>query len=323
MLTRRSLPLIAAIPLAAPRLARAAFPDRTVTMIVPYAPGGSADVLARVLAPEMAKVLGQSVVVELRPGAGGHIGGAYVASSARADGYTILLGSVSAATGPALQNLAYDPVNDLTPLGGIGTVPNMMVVSPQSPFHSVQDVIAAARARPGEITYGSSGPGTGSHLAGELLGAMTDTRLLHVPYRGSGAVYPDLMSQRLSFLLDAMGSASGQVTGGSVRAIGVSSPARSPVFPNVPTIAEQGVPGYEFSLWLGFFTRAGTPPDALARLEEANKIAVATPAVQEKLRQASAIAIPTDGAGFAAFFRADVARWADLVRSGRVRRLES
>ncbi|MDB5378624.1 MAG: Tripartite-type tricarboxylate transporter, receptor component TctC [Rubritepida sp.] len=322
MLTRRSLPLIAAIPLAAPGIARAAFPDRTMTMIVPYAPGGSADVLARVLAPEMAKVLGHSVVVELRPGAGGHIGGAYVAVTARADGYTLLLGSVSAATGPALQNLNYDPVNGLTPLGGIGTVPNMMVVSPQSPFHSVQDVIAAARARPGEITYGSSGPGTGSHLAGELLGAMTDTRLLHVPYRGSGAVYPDLISQRLSFLLDAMGSASGQVMGGSVRAIGVSSPERSPVFPAVPTIAEQGVPDYAFSLWLGFFTRAGTPPDAFARLEEANRIAVATPAVQERLRQASAIAIPTDAAGFSAFFRAEVARWAELVRSGRVRRLE-
>ncbi|MDB5413582.1 MAG: Tripartite-type tricarboxylate transporter, receptor component TctC [Rubritepida sp.] len=322
MLTRRSLPLIAAIPLAAPRIAQAAFPDRTISLIVPYAPGGSADVLARVLAPEMARVLGQTVVVELRPGAGGHIGGAHVASTARADGYTILLGSVSAATGPALQRLSYDPVNGLTPLGGIGTVPNMMVTSPESPFHSVQDVITAARERPGQITYGSSGPGTGSHLAGELLGAMTGTQLLHVPYRGSGAVYPDLISQRLSFLLDAMGSSAGQVTGGSVRAIGVSSPERSPVFPTVPTIAEQGVPGYEFSLWLGFFVRAGTPPDAFARLEEANMIAVATPAVQEKLRQASAMPIPTDAAGFAAFFHADVARWAALVGSGRVPRLE-
>ncbi|WP_207540204.1 tripartite tricarboxylate transporter substrate binding protein [Sabulicella rubraurantiaca] len=321
MLSRRSLPLLALVPLAAPRLARASFPDRPITMIVPYAPGGSADVLARVIAPEMSRILGQNVVVEQRPGAGGHIGGAHVANSARADGYTVLLGSVSMTIGPALQTLNYDPVGGLTPLGGIGTVPMMMVVSPESPFQSVEDVIAAARARPGEISYGSSGLGTGSHMAGELLGAATDTQLLHVPYRGSGAVYPDLIGQRISFLLDAMGSSAGQVRAGAVRAIGVSSAERSPAFPEIPTIAEQGVPGYEYSLWLGFFVRSGTPPDAFARLEEANRAAIATPVVQEKLLQTSAIAIPTDAAGFAAYFRADVARWADLARSGRVARV--
>lgn len=322
MLTRRSLPFLAALPLAAPSLARAAFPDRTVTMIVPYAPGGSADVMARVIAPEMSRVLGQNVVVELRPGAGGHIGGAYVANIARADGYTFLLGSVSKATGPAMQTLVYDPANELTPLGGIGAVPMMMVVSPGSPYRSAAEVIAAAREKPGEVTYGSSGLGTGSHLASELLAASTGTRMLHVPYRGSGAVYPDLISQRLTFLLDAMGSASGQARSGAVRALGVSSAERSPVFPDVPTIAEQGVPGYEFSLWLGFFVRNGVPADAFARLEEANRIAMAAPVVQERLRQTSAIAIPTDAAGFAAYFQADVARWADLVRSGRVQRIE-
>ncbi len=317
MLTRRALPL-----LAAPALAQTGFPDRTVTLIVPYAPGGSADVMARVIAPEMARVLGQSVVVELRPGAGGHVGGAYVANSARADGYTLLMGSVSQSTGPSLQSLNYDPVGGLTPLGGVGTVPMMMVASPESPYRSAADLIAAARARPGDITYGSSGLGTGSHLAGELLAAATGTQMLHVPYRGSGAVYPDLIAQRLSFLLDAMGSASGQAEAGTVRALGVSSVERSPVFPQVPTIAEQGVPGYEFSLWLGLFVRAGTPPDAFGRLEEASRTAMATPAVQEKLRQTSSIPIPIDASGFAAYYRAEVARWAGLARSGRVRRIE-
>ncbi|MBR0643063.1 Bug family tripartite tricarboxylate transporter substrate binding protein [Plastoroseomonas hellenica] len=323
MISRRSLPLLALLPLAAPRIARAAFPDRPVTMIVPYAPGGSADVLARVIAPEMARILGQSVVVELRPGAGGNIGAAYVASSARADGYTFLLGSVSLATGPSLTTLNFDPVGGLTPLGGIGAVPNMLVVSPESPFRNLADLLAVARAQPGAISYGSSGLGTGSHLAGELLAAATDTQLLHVPYRGSGAVYPDLIAQRINFLLDAMGSSSGQVRAGSVRALGVTSLQRSDVFPEVPTIAEQGVPGFEFSLWLGFFTRAGTPPDAFTRLEAASRAAIATPLVQQRLQEAAAIAIPTDAAGFARYFTADVERWAKLVAEGKIRRLEA
>lgn len=321
-LTRRALPLLTLPLLAAPHLARASFPDRPVTMIVPYAPGGSADVMARVIAPEMARLLGQPVVVELRPGAGGHVGGAYVANTVRADGYTFILGSVSKATGPSLQNLTYDPVQNLTPLGGIGTVPVMMVVSPDSPHRSVGAVIAAARARPGEISYGSSGLGTGSHLAGELLAAATGTQLLHVPYRGSGAVYPDLISQRLTFLMDAMGSSAGQVRSGAVRALGMSSRERSPVFPEVPTILEQGVPDYEFSLWLGFFVRTGTPADVFARLEAAHREAMTTPSVQQRLQQTSSIAIPTDAAGFAAYYRADVARWAELVRRGSVKRIE-
>jgi tripartite-type tricarboxylate transporter receptor subunit TctC len=317
MLKRRSL-LLAPV-LAAPAVAQVAYPDRPVTMIVPYAPGGSADVMARVIAPEMSRTLGQPVVVELRPGAGGHVGGAYVARSASADGYTFLLGSVSKAVGPALQRLAYDPVNELSPLGGIGTVPMMMVVAPGSPHQSVRDVVANARARPGEVTYGSSGLGTGSHLAGELLAVATGTELLHVPYRGSGAVYPDLIAGRLTFLLDAMGSAAGQARSGAVRALGVSSIERSSVFPEVPTIAEQGVPGYEFSLWLGFFVRVGTPADVTARLEAASRAAMATTSVQERLRQTSAIAIPTDAQGFSRYFRDDVARWSALARSGQVK----
>lgn len=322
MLSRRSLSRLALIPLATPRIARASFPDRPVTMVVPYAPGGSADVMARVIAPEMSRVLGQNVVVEQRPGAGGHVGGAYVATTARADGYTILLGSVAKSIGPALQTLNYDPVTELAPLGGIGTVPMMMIVSPVSPLRSVQDVIAAARARPGEISYGSSGIGTGSHMAGELLAAASDTRLLHVPYRGSGAVYPDLIAQRISFLLDAMGSAAGQARAGAVRALGVSSAERLAAFPDVPTIAEQGVRDYEFSLWLGFFVRSGTPAEAFSRLEEANRLAMATPVVQERLLQTAAMPIPTDAAGFRTYFRTDVARWAELARSGRVARIE-
>ncbi|WP_164868106.1 Bug family tripartite tricarboxylate transporter substrate binding protein [Rhodovarius crocodyli] len=327
MLPRRSLfahgAALATGVLAAPRLALAAFPDRPVTMIVPYAPGGSADVLGRVVASEMSKVLGQTVVVELRAGAGGHIGGAYVANTARADGYTFLLASNSNATGPSLQNLSYDPIGGLTPLGGIGAVPMMCVVSPEAPWQTFQELLADARRRPGALNYGSSGIGTASHLAGELLSAATGATFTHVPYRGSGAVYPDLIGQRISFLLDAMGSSSGQARSGAVRALAVSSTARSAAFPNVPTIIEAGVPDYEFSTWLGFFTRTGTPSDAFARLEEANIKAIATPEVQEKLAQTGAQPLPTSAAPFGEYFRRQVATWKGLVDSGKLQRIDS
>lgn len=316
---RRSLLALAALP----AVARAqGFPDRPVTMVVPYAPGGSADVLGRVVAPAMAELLGQSVVVELRPGAGGTIGAAHVASGARADGYTILLGSLSLASAPALQSIPFDPARDLVAIGGLGAVASLMVVAPDSPFHSLADVLAAARARPGQVTYGSSGPATGSHLAGALLAAQTGVELTHVPYRGSGAVYPDLIAGRISFLLDGMGSAAGQVGSGAVRALGITALQRSAQFPDVPTLAEQGVPGFEFLIWLGFFARAGTPEPARARLEAALAHAVGQPGVQEKLRQSGTQPLPPDGAAFGRFYAADVARWQALVRQGRLARLD-
>ncbi len=322
MTLSRRLVFALALPVLLAAAPVAAFPDRPVTLVVPYAPGGSADVVARVMAPEMAAALGHPVIVELRPGAGGHIGAAHVARAAPADGHTILLGSLSLATGPALQTLNFDPVRDLVPMGGIGAVPNLLVVSPESPHRSLADLLAAARARPGGISYGSSGPGTGSHLAGELLAAAAGVELLHVPFRGSGAVYPDLIAQRISMLLDGAGSAAGQVQAGAVRAIGVTSARRAESLPQVPTVAEQGLPGFEFSIWLGFFVRSGTPAPALAALEAAHRKALATPAVQARLRQSATEAIPTDAAGFAAYYRADVARWAEMVARGRLQRLD-
>ncbi|MBD0272342.1 MAG: tripartite tricarboxylate transporter substrate binding protein [Acetobacteraceae bacterium] len=319
---RRSL-LILPAAAALPRRARAqGFPDRPVTMVVPYAPGGSADVLARVVGPAMAEALGQPVVVELRPGAGGNVGAAYVAHGARADGHTFLFASLSLSTAPALGNAGFDPQADLVPVAGVGAVPNLLVVSPASPFLGVADVVAAARARPGEVSFGSSGPGTGSHLSGELLAAAAGIRLLHVPYRGSGAVYPDLIAQRIALLLDVMGSSSGQVQAGAVRAIGITSAARSPAFPDVPTIAEQGLPGFEFATWFGFFARAGTPPEAAARLEAAILHALEATAVRDRLRQAAAEPIPRPAAAFRPWFAREVERWRGMVASGRLARLD-
>jgi tripartite-type tricarboxylate transporter receptor subunit TctC len=321
MNSRRSLlilPLAAALPW---RAKAQNWPDRPLVLVAPYAPGGSADVLARVIAPAMSEVLGQQVVVELKPGAAGNIGAAYVARSAPADGNTFLFASLSLATSPALMRLTFDPLRDLAPVAGIGAIPNLLVVAPEAPFRKVQDLVAAAKAHPDAISYGSSGLGTGSHLAGALLGDMAGASFLHVPYRGSGAVYPDLMARRVDFLLDVMGSSLGQVQSGAVRAIGTTSLRRSPSLPDVPTVAEQGVPGYDFTTWFGFFVRQGTPEVVRRKLEEATVHALGTAAVQQRLAEVSAEPIPSPAAEFGPWFAGQVQRWRGMTNSGKLARL--
>jgi tripartite-type tricarboxylate transporter receptor subunit TctC len=310
--------------LAAPLLALPAraqgFPDRAVTLVVPFAPGGTIDVLARVLAPALSQELGQNVVIDTRPGAGGNLGAAHVAQQSRPDAHTILFTGAGLASSVSLTNLPFDPLRDLTPVAGVGAIPSLVVVSPQSPHADMRALIAAARAAPGSVTYGSSGPGTGSHLAGALLAEMAGLDLTHVPYRGSGAVYPDLIAQRITMLLDIMASSIGQVQQGAVRALATTSAQRSGVLPDVPTVAESGVPGYAFATWVGLFVRAGAPEASLARLEAALLAALRAPAMQERLRLATAEPIPADRAAFAAYFAADVERWAAMVRAGRLQR---
>ena len=320
--TRRaalSLPGAMALPL--PGRAQG-FPDRPVSIVVPYAPGGPIDVLARVMAPEMSVVLGQPVTIDTRPGAGGNVGAAYVAQAARADGHTLLLTGAGLASSVSLAALTFDPVRELTPLAGVGAIPSLLVVSPQSPYQNLPQLLAAARAAPGTISYGSSGPGTGSHLSGALLAAAAGVDLLHVPYRGSAAVYPDLIAQRITMLLDVMASAIGQVRQGAVRALAITSARRSDVLADVPTIAEQGIAGYDFDTWTGFFVRAGTNETAIRRLEAAVLHALQTASVRERLRISAAQPMPADAAGFGAYFRDDVERWARMLREGRLQRVD-
>ena len=298
------------------------FPARPVTMIVPYAAGGSADVVARPVAAEMSKVLGENVVVELRPGAGGNIGAEYVAKSARPDGYTILLASLSLATNVSLMKLTFDPRKDLAPIGGICTFPNILVVSAQDPARSLSDIVERAREQPGKLTYGSSGPGTSSHLSGELLSAAANIQLVHVPYKGSGAVYPDLIARRVTMLFDLMGSASGHIKGGQVKALATTGARRAAALPEVPTFAESGFPGFEFGAWLGLFAPDETPKDALARLEEAMLKAIATPDMKSRLAQMGGEPIPARAADFWKFFNDDAERYARLVREGTVKPIQ-
>jgi tripartite-type tricarboxylate transporter receptor subunit TctC len=297
------------------------FPSRPISMIVPYAAGGSADVIGRLVAAEMSKTLGHNVVLELRPGAGGNIGAELVAKTARADGYTVLLGSLSLSSNVSLMKLNFDPRKDLVAVAGIATFPNLMVTSTEGPYRSLKEAIAAARQRPGELTFGSSGPGTSSHLTGELLKAAAGIDMTHVPYKGSGAVYPDLISGRVNFLFDLAGSAMGYVQGGKVRALATTSSRRSASLPDVPTIAESGFPGFEFGAYLAVFAPAATPKEAIAALEDAIAKAIQTPAVKERLALTAAEPVPVSATGFQKYFNDDVERFARLVREGKLQPL--
>ena len=297
------------------------FPSRPIAMIVPYAAGGSADVIGRLVATEMSKTLGHNVILELRPGAGGNIGAELVAKTARADGYTILLASLSLSSNPSLMKLNFDPRKDLVAVAGIATLPNLMVTAADGPIRSFKEALAAARQRPGELTFGSSGPGTSSHLTGELLKAAAGIDMTHVPYKGSGAVYPDLISGRVNFLFDLAGSAMGYVQGGKVRALATTSTKRSSTLPDVPTIAESGFPGFEFGAYLAVFAPVATPKEAIAILEDAVAKAIRAPIVKERLALIAAEPVPVSAAGFQKYFNDDVERFARLVREGKIQPL--
>lgn len=291
-------------------------------MIVPYAGGGASDTLARVLAKKMGDALGQSVIVELRPGAGGHIGATYVARQAKPDGYTILFAASSLASNVSLLKRGFEPRKELAAIAGVASIPNLMVTSADGPDKSAADMLNRAKKDPNAITFGSSGLGTGSHLTGELLMAASGLRMTHVPYKGSGLVYQDLISGRVSVLFDVTASSIPQLQGGKVRALAVTSRKRVPVLPNVPTLSEL-LPGFEMATWFGMFAPAGTPQDILEKLSEATRSAVQSPEMQERLKPIGAEPIPTKPAEFAKYFAADVAVWEDLVKRGKISPIEN
>jgi tripartite-type tricarboxylate transporter receptor subunit TctC len=220
------------------------------------------------------------------------------------------------------MKLPFDPRRDLAPIGGICTFPNVLVVSTDDAARSLKDIIERAREEPGKLTYGSSGPGTSSHLAGELLAAAANIQLVHVPYKGSGAVYPDLIARRVTMLFDLMGSASGHIKGGQVKPLASTGARRAAALADVPTFAESGLPGFEFGAWLGLFAPAETPKDALGRLEEATLKAIATPEMKTRLSQMGGEPIPARAADFGKFFNQDVERYARLVREGKVKPIQ-
>lgn len=311
--------LVSFVPLWA---AAQSFPAKPVTLIVPFAPGGPAEAVARVIAEPMQQTLGQKVLIEHKPGAGGNIGGQYVAKQSAPDGYTVFFGSTSLASSVSLLKLNYDPRKDLTPVAGIGILPNVLIVGPNAPYRTLAEFVAAAKAKPGMLTFGSSGPGTSSHLAGELFKSVAGIDLLHVPYKGSGAVLADLIAGRVDALFELQSSALGRIRGGQVKALATGAQRRASALPDVPTIAESGYPGFEAGAWNGLFVPAGTPRDVVARLEDSTLKALRTDFVKQKFEEASILPIPESSAAFGKYFEADIEKWAALVREGRLKPIE-
>ncbi|WP_313314953.1 tripartite tricarboxylate transporter substrate binding protein [Pulveribacter sp.] len=306
-----------ALPLGA---AAQDFPTKPITIVVPFSAGGTTDILARVIGQGLQKELGQSVVVDNRAGAGGNIGGA-LAAKAPADGYTLFMGTVGThAINEALyKKMPFDPVKDFAPLTRVANVPNLLVANPKQPFKTVQELIAYAKAHPGEVNFGSSGSGSSIHLSGELFKTMAKVDMVHVPYKGSAPAVTDLLGNQIGIMFDNMPSAIQHVRAGKLRPIAVTTAQRSPELPDVPTIAEAGVPGYEATSWFGMFAVAGTPKPVLDKLHAALAKVLAQPDVKKKIAEQGGEVVIETPEQFAAFIKTETAKWGKVVKESGAR----
>jgi tripartite-type tricarboxylate transporter receptor subunit TctC len=296
-----------------------AFPSRPVHIVVPYPPSGNVDITARTLEPAFRDALGQPVVVDNRAGAGGIVGTAY-AVKAPADGYTLLLGSSATVTaGPAaFKKLPYDPLKDLVPIGSIQSVPIVLTVAPKTQASSFRDFVALAKARPGQVSIASAGTGSSNHLAIELLMHQANLKLLHVPYKGSGPALTDLLGSQVDSMMDQLTASIGHIREGRIRALAISSLKRSPLLPEVPTLDESGVNGYEAGTFTGLFAPAGTPPAVLERLAAALEKARADEGTRGRYRTLGVEMMDMSRAQFAAFVRADYEKWVKVAREANI-----
>jgi tripartite-type tricarboxylate transporter receptor subunit TctC len=293
-----------------------AYPDKPLRLIVPFPPGGGADNLARLMMPRVAQALGQPIVIENKPGAGGNTGAEFVAHAAP-DGYTLLYGTngTHAINASLYRNLHFDPVKDFTPVSQLTEIATMLVVNPQLPVNSTAELIGYARANPGKLNFASAGNGTTSHLAGELFRTQAGIDIVHVPYRGGAQAITDLIGGQVQMMIDVMPNAYPQVQGGRVRGLAVATRHRFPGAPELPTIAESGLPGFEASAWDGIFVPAGTPAAIVERLNAAIRQALDDPEVGATLRARGARPVPGTPEAFAQFIAASVEKWALAVRS--------
>jgi len=319
-LTRRAALAVAvsALAMLAPQASAQNFPDRTITMVVPFAAGGSTDVVARIVAQKMSDDLGQQVVVDNVAGAGGNIGAQRVAES-DPDGYTILMGTVAThALNPLmLKTKPYDPEKDFSPVSLLVIVPNVLVVNPELPAKTVPELIALLKANPDKYAYASSGNGTPLHLSGELFKAMTGVKLEHIPYKGAGPALNDVLGNQVPIMFDNLPSSTAHIKGGTLRALGVTTAERAPSFPDVPTIAES-VPGYETYTWNALFAPANTPPEVVARLNSAAKKALADPAVVDKMKDFSAAIVGSTPEDLGKHVTAELAKWGPVVKGANI-----
>ena len=297
----------------------AAWPAKPIRWVVPFPPGGAMDVIARTLGERAGRALGQPFVIENRPGAGGNIGADAVAKSP-ADGYTIMITSIGMATNKALYaKLSYDPVKDFAPISLLAVVPNVLVVNANSPDKTVADVIAHAQREPGKLTYASAGNGTSIHLAGEVFASMAGLNLLHVPYKGSGPAITDMLGGQVDLMFDSITSSAPHIQAGKLRALGVTSARRSAALPNVPTIAEAGVPGYEVSPWFAVFAPAGTPAPIVQKINAALLDAMKQPDTKARFDAIGAEPIGSTPAQLATHLDKEMARWGKLIKERNIR----
>ncbi|MDM0065460.1 tripartite tricarboxylate transporter substrate binding protein [Variovorax sp. J31P207] len=310
--------MAAASLLAAPLLhaQEAVYPRQAVTLVVPFPAGGPTDAMARLLAQKLGDRLGQQVIIDNRGGAGGGIAAELVAR-APADGHTLFFGTTGTlAINPSLYaRLRYDPVKDFAPVSLMATTMNVLVASPGIPAKNLADLIALAKARPGELTYGSAGNGSSNHLSGELFRSTAGIQITHVPYKGSAPAMVDLLGGRLSMMFDTIAQQTQNIAAGKVRALAVTGPKRSPLLPAVPTVQEAGLKGFDVTIWYGVLAPKATPPAVVERLNREMVAVMATDDMKKRMEADGADARTTTPAEFAALIKSDTAKWAPVVKA--------
>ncbi|RYH13614.1 MAG: tripartite tricarboxylate transporter substrate binding protein [Alphaproteobacteria bacterium] len=323
-LARASNPFVLSIALAmgavAAMPARAAFPDKPVKIVVPFAPGGGTDLVARTMGITMGQELGQPVIIDNKPGAGTLIGTDAVAKSP-ADGYTLVMATVAHVVNPSIHNkMPYDHEKAFAPVMLVGVSPNVLVVRAESPLKSVKDLIDAAKANPGKLSFASQGAGTSAHLAGELFKNLTKTNITHIPYRGAGPAITDVLGGQVDVMFATAAAVGTFIEGGKLRALAVTTATRSPTpsLAKVPTIAESGVPGYVADSWYGLYAPAGTPADVIAKLNAAAKKAVQTDAFKKRVESEGLIINGGSPQDFDRYAKGEEARWRKVVKENNI-----
>ena len=314
---RRALVAIA-LSLAAGAAASQGYPSKAVRVVVPFAAGGVVDTTARLLAPKMSEALGQPLVIDNRPGAGGNVAADFVAKTPP-DGYTVLITTHGHAISPGLyQKLPYDAVAAFAPVTQIASSFLVLVANPQVPAATVRELVDLARARPGKLNYGSTGLGAPPHLVGELFRQTTGIDVLHVPYKGDAPMYQALLAREIDFAFGPLGNAIEHMRAGKLRALGMTNPQRSPAIPDVPTMVEAGVPGFELTGWLGLFAPAGAPRPVIERLYAAMRETLSSPQLSERFPALGYEPVGSTPDEFSARFRRDVALYARIIREARI-----
>ena len=321
MTKRQTLALLACalasatLPAAHAQAPAASWPSKPIRWVVPFPPGGAMDAIARTLGEKAGKTLGQPFVIENKPGAGGNIGADFVAKQP-GDGYTLMITSIGMATNkPLYGKLSYDPIKDFAPVSLLAVVPNVLVTNATQPdVKTAKDVIAAARKTPGKLTYASAGNGTSIHLAGEVFTSLAQVDMLHVPYKGSGPAVSDLLGGQVNYMFDSITSARPHIESGKLRALGLTPPTRSQSLPNLPTLAEAGLPGYEVSPWFAVFMPAATPKDIVAKVNAALLEAMKDPDVVKRFETIGAEPVGSTPEEMAQHLARESERWTKLIQ---------